>query len=58
MLDGLSLGIEDRALWHYPHVCFHALIIAVARAFSGDRPAGIAGRCCRVYSVRWSGAIP
>ena len=31
VLDGLSLGIEDGALWHDPNVCFHGGIIALVR---------------------------
>src|SRR5205807_6892244 len=29
VLDRLSLGIEYRAFWHYPDVCFHARSITL-----------------------------
>jgi hypothetical protein len=28
VLDGLTLGIENGALWHDPHVCFHKAILS------------------------------
>jgi hypothetical protein len=46
VLDGLSLGIEYRTLWHYPYVCFHAVSITSPRTASWfalfvGRPKGV-----------------
>src|SRR6202521_6156437 len=35
VLDGLPLGIEYGAFWHYPDVCFHAVSIALPLTASG-----------------------
>ena len=34
VMDGLALGIENRALGHHPDVCFHSVSIALPRAAS------------------------
>jgi len=41
VLDRLSLGIEHRAFWHNPDVCFHAVSITLPRTASC--PATLAG---------------
>lgn len=46
MMDRLSLGIEDRAFWHDPNVCFHAVSITLPDAASwcltfGSRVKGV-----------------
>src|SRR5947207_1465195 len=38
VLDRLSLGIEYGALWHYPHVCFHAASITLPLTASCSAP--------------------
>jgi hypothetical protein len=42
VLDGLSLRIEDRPLWHYPDVSFHEVSITfVVRPFRARRDCGV-----------------
>ena len=45
MMDRLSLGIKDRAFWHYPHVCFHAVSITLPRAASCRATFGSGVKC-------------
>src|SRR5437762_14000834 len=45
MMDRLSLSIKDRAFWHYPHVCFHAVSITLPRAASCRATFGSGVKC-------------
>src|SRR2546427_12053656 len=38
VLDRLSLGIEHRAFWHNPDVCFHSVSITLPRTASCSAP--------------------
>jgi hypothetical protein len=42
VLDRLALGIEYRALWHHPDVCFHEASIALGQRRESGR-SGLAG---------------
>jgi hypothetical protein len=40
VLNGLTLGIENGALWHDPNVCFHAEIITLRERDYGRESGG------------------